>query len=335
MSDDNNISNRSDYGFDPTYGYALHQLIEVKPPKAPKGFDDFWQKRYQNALTIAPKPYLNKVHSNNPHWLIFTITYTSTNNFPIRGWLLLPKRGAIKRGFIIGHGYGGRDAPDFNLPFENSALLFPCFRGLGLSTQIGISTDPFWHVRHDIDKLDRYIIGGCVDDVWLATSTLLALFPNLSGHLGYLGISFAGGIGALALAWEQRIARGHLNVPTFGNQPLRLRLPTEGSAKSLQQFYRSHKKQTLKVLRYYDAATAAQRISIPMQCACAKFDPCVAPPGQFAIYNALNCQKQLFILDAGHHNYANQTHQQNELLDELNLFFEPLMGCTHNIINNP
>ncbi|MDP2903037.1 MAG: acetylxylan esterase [Methylovulum sp.] len=326
MSDDNNsISNKSEYGFDPTYGYSLHQLIDVPPPKAPKDFDGFWQKRYQNALTVAPKPYAGRINSDNPHWLIFAINYTSTDNFPIRGWLLLPKQGAIKRGFIIGHGYGGRDMPDFHLPFENAALLFPCFRGLGLSAQAGISTDPYWHVRHDIDKLDRYILGGCVDDVWLATSAMLAFFPHLNGHLGYLGISFAGGIGALALAYEHRIARGHFNVPTFGNHPLRLRLPTQGSAKSLQQFYRSHKKQTLKILRYYDAATAALRITVPMHCACARFDPCVAPPGQFAIYNALPSEKQLFILDAGHYNYANQAHQQNDLLDELNIFFEPLM----------
>ena len=98
---------------------------------------------------------------------------------------------------------------------------------------------------------------------------MLSLFPHLTGHLGYLGISFAGGIGALALAWESRISRGHLNIPSFGHQPLRLRLATNGSAHSVQQYYCTHKKQTLKVLRYYDAALAAKRITMPMHCACA------------------------------------------------------------------
>ena len=331
MSDDNTgIINKCEYGFDPTYGYSLAQLFTVKAPKSPKDFDEFWQKRYQKALTVAPKPHTNIINGTNPDWLIFAIGYTSTDDFPIRGWLLLPRRGAVKRGFIIGHGYGGRDAPDFHLPFRDAALLFPCFRGLSLSARAGISADPFWHIRHDIDKLDRYILGGCVDDIWLATSALLTLFPHLAGHLGYLGISFAGGIGALALAWEQRIARGHFNVPTFGNHPLRLRLPSQGSAYSLQQYYRSHKKQTLKVLRYYDAATAAQRITLPMHCACAKFDPCVAPPGQFAVYNALPAEKQLFILEAGHYNYADQAQQQYELINELDAFFAPLSQHTGN-----
>jgi cephalosporin-C deacetylase len=139
-----------------------------------------------------------------------------------------------------------------------------------------------------------------------------------------LGISFSGGIGALALAWEQRISRGHINIPTFGHHPLRLRLPTRGSTHSLQQFYSTHKKQTLNVLRYYDAALAAKRIAMPIHCACALFDPFVAPPAQFAIYNALPTTKELFVLNAGHHSYPEQEQQTQQLIAELDAFFAPL-----------
>lgn len=325
MSDDNRkCINKSEYGFDPSYGFTLEKLLAISAPKEAKGFDDFWRKRYLDALAVAPQPRLRRLVKQPAAWQIFDINYTSTDNFPIRGWLVLPKSGVVRRGFVIGHGYGGRDAPDFHLPFQDAAMLFPCFRGLSLSSRPGISSDPFWHVRHDINNADKYILGGCVEDVWLAVSAMLKLFPQLAGHLGYLGISFAGGIGALALAYEQRIARGHLNVPTFGNQPLRLRLPSQGSADSVQKFYREHRKQTLKVLRFFDAATAAKRISIPMHCACALFDPCVAPPGQFAVYNALPGAKELFVLDAGHYNYPNQQQQEVRLLSELEHFFSPL-----------
>ncbi len=312
------------YNFDPTYGFSLSQLFAVKTPKEPKDFDCFWQKRYQKALTVAPQPHTNLISESRLGWRVFNICYTSTDNFPIRGWLLVPASGVIKRGFIVGHGYGGLSEPDFHLPFKDAALLFPCFRGLALSAQPTISSEPKWHVLHDINQRDRYILGGCVEDVWLAVSALLALFPNIAGHLGYLGISFGGGIGALAMAWESRISKVHLNIPSFGHQPLRLRLATYGSANSVQWYYRTHKKQTLKVLRYHDAALAAKRITMPIHCACAKFDPFVAPPGQFAIYNALPGEKQLFILDAGHHNYPNQAHQECELIKELDAFFASL-----------
>jgi len=325
MSDDScNVINKNGYGFDPSYGYSLDRLLSVGCPKPPKDFLAFWQQRYQQALRIAPLPKITFINTDKSGWQIFHISYTSTNQRLIRCWLMLPTHGVVKRGFVIGHGYGGRTAPDFHLPFQDSALLFPCFRGLGLSHEADISPDPFWHVRHHIEDADQYVLGGCAEDIWLATSTLLNLFPYLSGHLGYLGISFAGGIGALALAVEQRIARAHFNVPTFGNQPLRLRLPSQGSASSVQQYYCGHKKQTLKVLRYYDAATAAQHITLPVHCACATFDPCVAPPGQFAIYNALPGEKQLFVLEAGHYNYPNQAQQQDQLINELAAFFAPL-----------
>jgi cephalosporin-C deacetylase len=313
-----------EYEFDPTYNYSLDQLLAIKPPKEPRDFDAFWQARYSKALSVDPQPQTKIICENKQGWRVFEISYTSTNNFLVRGWLLLPITGVIKRGFVIGHGYGGRDAPDFHLPFKDAALLFPCFRGLSLSAQPTISSDPGWHVLHDINQPDRYILGGCVDDLWLGVSTLLQLFPHLQGHLAYLGISFSGGIGALALAWEKRIARGHLNLPTFGHHPLRLRLPTHGSTHSLQQFYKNHKKQTLKVLRYFDAATAAKRITMPIHCACAVFDPFVAPPAQFAIYNALPGPKELFVLMEGHHSYPEQKQQEQELITELDAFFAPL-----------
>ena len=313
------------YDFDPTYGCSLEQLLAVAPPtKEPADFDRFWQNRYQQTLTIKPQIHLKECHQIIMDWRVFEISYVSTDEFLIQGWLLIPYSGIIERGFIIGHGYGGRDAPDFHLPFKNSVLLFPCFRGLSRSSHPDISTEPFWHIRHHLESVEKYILGGCVEDIWMAISALLKLYPDLAGNLGYLGISFGGGIGALALAFEKRIARAHLNVPTFGHQLLRLRLKTLGSGASVQQFYRCHKKQTIKVLRYYDAAIAAKRITVPVHCACAKFDPYVAPPGQFAIFNALVGEKKLSVLEAGHHPYPEQQQQEQELLANLADFFEPL-----------
>jgi len=315
----------TDYHFDPTYGYSLAQLLAVTPPKEPKDFDSFWRSRYQKVLTIVPKPHIKLIHNNKFGWRVFSLSYTSTDNVIIHAWLLVPRSGQIKRSFVIGHGYGGRDEPDYHLPFKDAALLFPCFRGLALSTQPPFSADPCWHVLHNINQKETYILGGCVEDLWLSVSVMLILFPQTAGHLGYLGISFGGGIGALALASESRISKAHFNVPSFGHQPLRIRLPSNGSAHSVQQFYCQHKKMTLKTLRYYDAAIAARRIKQPIHCALAMFDPCVAPPGQFAIYNAISGEKQLFMLEAGHHSYPNQAQQETELLTQLDAFFTTLI----------
>ena len=315
----------TDYNFDPSYGYSLAQLLAITAPKEPKDFDSFWQSRYQKALSLTPKPHIKLIDKDKFGWRVFMLSYTSTDNIIIQAWLLVPTSGLIKRGFVVGHGYGGREEPDYHLPFKDAALLFPCFRGLALSAQPPFSSEPYWHVLHNIHQKGTYVLGGCVEDLWLSVSVMLILFPQTAGHLGYLGISFAGGIGVLALAFESRISKAHFNVPTFGHQPLRIRLPSNGSAHSVQQFYCQHKKQTLKTLRYYDAAIAAKRIVQPIHCALATFDPCVAPPGQFAIYNALASEKHLFVLEAGHHSYAHQAQQETELLAELDHFFTSLI----------
>ena len=313
------------FDFDPTYGMTLADLQAIRPPEAPEGFDAFWQKRYAKALAVKPGPRLSPSKDTHPDWQVRDIVYTSTDDISIGGWLLTPRKGEVRRGLVVGHGYGGRDQPEFDIPVEETAILFPCFRGMSRSAHPPISPDASWHVLHDIDKPDRYIIGGCVEDLWLAVSMLLALYPWLYGHIGYSGISFGGGIGALAIPFDSRIERGHLTVPTFGNRKLWLTLPTVGSAHSVQEYAKTHSG-VLEKLRLFDAATAATRISIPTLAAVALFDPAVAPPCQFAVANSLPRSKfnEIFILDAGHFDYADSAVQQTALRERVGRFFRGL-----------
>jgi len=318
-----NTIDHSNYDFDPSYGYSLTQLLEVESTDAPVDFFSFWQNKYQNALNIPAKPVLTDTGLTLHRQRIFEVTYQSTDSIKIGGWLTLPESGRVERGFIVGHGYGGRDFADTHLPFENSAYLFLCCRGISKSAGKPFSSNPAFHVLHDIDKKDDYILAGCVEDTWLAVSCLLRLFPELSGHIGYLGISFSGGIGALALTCESRIQKAHFNVPSFGQNELRMQLKTTGSANAVQQYAKNHP-QVLTTLSYYDAAIAAQYIKIPVHVAAALYDPVVAPPGQFAIYNSLINEKSLFILEAGHAQYSAQKVQEKTLLNQLNQFFHDL-----------
>lgn len=308
------------YGFDPTHGYRLEDLLRVGAPDEPADFAAFWRARHAAAMSTKPQPVLRDTGQDRGPWRVFDWSYTSTGETTIRGWALLPLTGPVRRAFLIGHGYSGREAPDFDLEFPDSALFFPCFRGLGRSWHPHISDEPRWHVLHDIQNRDRYVIAGCVEDLWCGVTSVLRLFPGLAGHVGYLGISFGGGVGALAIPWDDRIRRAHLNVPTFGNHPLRLQLATTGSAASIQHFV-GKCPEAPSVLRYYDAAVAARHITIPVHCACALFDPAVAPAGQFAIFNALAGPKELFLLTAGHHMYPAQEEEVRELRRKIYNFF--------------
>lgn len=112
-------------------------------------------------------------------------------------------------------------------------------------------------------------------------------------------------------------------MPTFGDNPLRLGLKTIGSGEAVQHYQLQHGN-ALETLQYYDAASAAQFIKQPMHIAAALFDPAVAPPGQFAIYNALPEEKSLTILEAGHFDYPNEAREEQALIKELDEFFSHL-----------
>ncbi|MCO5730464.1 acetylxylan esterase [Rhizobium sp. SSA_523] len=310
------------FDFDPSYGMAQADLEALTAPEAPPGFDPFWQERYRRALAVDPQPVRRPSSLSDPRWLVEEVRFTSTDEVQIEGWLLTPKQGPVRRGIVVGHGYGGREAPDFDYPVSDAALFFLCFRGLGKSRHPRISADPLWHVLHSIDDPSRYVIGGCVEDLWLAVTTLGALLPDVRDRIGYSGISFGGGIGALAIPFDPRIDRGFLEVPTFGNRPLWLTLPTTGSAAAVQ-VYRKRHPEVDEALRLYDAATAAARIAVPMLTAVALFDPAVAPPCQFSIANTLSSSRfnQTFILDAGHFDYPGSASQQNRLAKTVRQFF--------------
>lgn len=309
------------FPFDPSYGHTLESLLQVEPPAPPDDFAAFWSTRFERALGTAPAAELRRCDWNHPRFEVFDLRYQSTESVSIAGWALVPVEGSIARGFVVGHGYGGREGPDLDLPFDDAAMLFPCFRGLSRSRCAGIPATPNEHVLCGIESRERYVLGGCVDDVWLAVTALQELFPGAADRIGYLGISFGGGIGALAVPWDARIRRAHLNVPTFGHQSLRLTLPTVGSGEAVRQHHlsRSH---VMETLAYYDAASAAQWTRIPVHIAAALFDPVVAPPGQFAIYNALAGLKELFVLDAGHFDYPAKREQDRALSAAIARFFD-------------
>ncbi|MDP2834176.1 MAG: acetylxylan esterase [Pseudomonadota bacterium] len=303
-----------DYGFDPACGMDLARLLAIAPPEPPEDFAAFWRRRYQAALALAPGPSLRATGQVLGCHAVHDLRYRSTDGVRIGGWLLLPLDGPPLRGVVIGHGYGGRAKPDAPAGLDDAAVLYPCFRGMGRSPVAGLSSLPYFHVLHGIEDRDSYVLGGCVDDLWLGVSALLALFPEVAGRMAVLGSSFAGGIGALAAPWDARIGRLHVEVPTFGHQALRLTLPSVGSCEAVRGYQRQHRFNVMETLAYYDAACAARHLDIPTLVAAALFDPAVPPPGQFAIHNAIpEAWRRLFVLDAGHFDYPGRAVQAREL----------------------
>lgn len=313
------------FPFDPAHGHGLDGLLRIPAPAAPEDFADFWAARYAEARAVDTAPEIGPAEGERDGVRLHGVSFTSVGGVRLGGWLALPLEGPAEHGFVIGHGYGGRDtpAPELPLPLPRSAAILPCVRGMGTRGSLpGVPGDAASHVLHGIASRDTYVIGGCVADLWCAASALGELLPRVAGagRLGYLGESFGGGLGALALPWDERFAAAQLTVPTFGNHPLRLTLPCTGSGESVRVYHREHPAVT-DVLRYFDAATAAARLEPPTLVAAALFDPSVPPPGQFAVYNALPGPRELQVLRAGHFPYAGEAEERAELRGRRERFF--------------
>jgi cephalosporin-C deacetylase len=290
------------FPFDPTYGMNLAALLQVPAPdNAPEDFAEFWRNLHQQALATAVDPQLGPKTGTTAEGLdIFEVSFTSLGGVRIGGWIVAPPNGAIERGFVIGHGYGGREAPDPSLPAERAAGIYFVARGLPTKTLLpGVPSESAGHVLHSVESRTDYIIGGCVADLWCAATALTELFPAAARRLDYSGVSFGGGIGALALPWDDRFTSAHLVVPTFGNHPLRVTLECVGSGAAVAERYKEDPG-VLDVLAYFDAATAARHLRIPVLAIPALFDPSVPPPGQFAVVNALAGEVEVQVATAGH-----------------------------------
>ncbi len=310
-----------DYPFDPCHGHDLDALLAVAAPEEATDFASFWGDLHAQARQVTIAPTVREIASPRPRTQAFEVTFTSVDGVRIGGWLTRPRDEPIERGVVVSHGYGGREEPDFHLPFKRAAMIFPCARGISRSARADVPSDPNAHVLHGIEQRETYVLGGCAaDTVWCAASALLDLFPMAARRLDYLGISFGGGVGALALPWDERFHRAHLNVPSFGHHPLRLNCPCVGSGEAVRAYQRRTGR-ALETLRYFDAAVAARHLRIPLHVAAARFDPAVPPPGQFAIYNALAGHRELFVLRAGHFDHPGATAENARLWDALAYFF--------------
>ena len=272
------------FPFDPTYGHDLARLRAVTPPPAVAGFADFWRATYAAARAVPLELERSAIASPSADHDAFIVRFTGLGGHRQGAWLLLPRDGKVSRGWVIGHGYGGREGME--LVPAGVAAIMPCAPGFHLSAAPGVPDISSTHVVHGITSKDTYLIRFCVAGLWAAVTALNELCPATVGRTVYKGGSFGGGLGALAIPWDARITAGWLDVPTFGHHPLRLACPCTGSGEAVRTWHAVHP-EVEQVLAFYDAAVAATFIRVPLLVTPAAFDPAVPPPGQFAVANAV------------------------------------------------
>jgi len=292
-------------------------LLRIQAPPEPTDFADFWQSTYRDVTAQPLESTQTELESPSSEHRLFEIYFRTLAGVRIGAWLVFPRSRPVHLGAVIGHGYGARTAPEF--PRRSAACLFLNAPGFSLSAAPAIPSTVDQHVLHGIDQRTTYILRHCVASLWSGARVLAKLVPAAADQIVYYGVSFGGGLGALALPWEPRYHRAYLEVPTFGHHPLRLSIPGTGSGEPVRHYAAAHP-EVRQVLAYFDAATAARRIRIPVFVAPALVDTVVPAPGQFAVANALPEPNERFVLTAGHADYPAAATERRQLEERLERF---------------
>ncbi|UFU04701.1 acetylxylan esterase [Ruania suaedae] len=301
-----------DAPFDATHGYDLEALLAVRPPAEPAGFDAYWRRLYAQGRRVDPQPWMTPDPMTARHHDVHHLDLTTLDGLRLGGWVALPHRPA-RVGVVISHGYGGRSEPDLAALPADAAAVFPVARGLPtMSLMPQVLRPEHGHVLEGIESIETYVLRGCAADVWSAATALHQVLES-EVPLVFVGGSFGGGQGALALPWDRRFVAAALQVPSFGQYDLRMAQRCTGSGALVTEYVSTHPR-AREVLRYFDAATAALRLRIPTLMACALWDPAVPPAGQFAVHNAARAatgaDARLQVLSAGHAEYPSQVQEE-------------------------
>lgn len=317
-----------DLPFDPTYGYTEAQMRRILPPEPAADFEAFWRQMYQRSLNVPTRTvfsdYSGPVRNDAIVRLIDfdAMGLGGKSSVRLGGWLIEPKDVTPQRLEVVGHGYGGREAPELSGANEPVVRLQLCKRGFHRSIQPDLPVnDSSRHVVSGIESKETYVHLGNAADLWAGVKVLAELYPSLADKLDYAGGSFGGGIGALAMPWDQRVRRVFLDVPSFGNHPLRLTMRCNGSGEAIRQLHHNGR-DLMPVLQYFDAAVAARFMDKPTLVGCARFDPAVPPPGQFSVYNAIPCTKKLVSRAGGHWEYPQLAREVAVLHRQVRQWFE-------------
>ncbi|GAA4775625.1 acetylxylan esterase [Microbacterium gilvum] len=278
--------------------YDLAGLLSPPAPLAePDDFDAFWGRTRTELLAPGLDVAVEEEVETAAH-TVQRISFASSAGERATAWLALPAA-PVHGGLVFGHGYGGRDAPEMDRVPAGVAAVFPVANGFSRYVKSAFPAIGSDHVLHGIADRETYAHRFAVADIWRAASLLLDAAPGARHRLDYLGVSFGGGIGALALAFDDRFRRAVLDVPSFGHFPMRLSRLCTGSGEAVRRHLVDHPEDRA-TLDWFDAAIAARRIRIPVLVAAALQDPSVDPRGQFAVYHALGGEKRLTVREVGH-----------------------------------
>jgi cephalosporin-C deacetylase-like acetyl esterase len=319
-----------DYGLSP-----IATLAHVGEPTRSIRHGSFWKTWTAGVMADRPRLTSRDHRSSDPSDPSATHEYESCRHARIGCSLLWPERGRPRAGVIVLHGYDNvpsiaQSIEDWQaLTSRGLAVLIVRVRGYAgscadvpqLVQHAGHKGGGDW-ITHglEIPMSDRgygcdWSLSYAAADVVNACRALRLKLdePPSRAPIFLHGESFGASLAVIAASQVSDLdepARLVIGFPTMGDWPWRLSLPENAAAAGaggrIRRFLLDHpnlRQDVTTMLRVFDSAVHARRITCPVLCKLAVRDDIVPAPAAAAVFNALGSDPGLkwrFVTHYGH-----------------------------------
>jgi cephalosporin-C deacetylase len=277
----------------------------------PTDFAAFWQATrteldaIQANISYEPEPL-----RSTDDVATFAVHFTSLDLAHIFAWLCLPRGRSGCPGLLLPPGYSGVPS----LPRAWAELGFAA-----------LQVSPRGHHRSDaeiapgfpgymtagIEDPRSYVYRGAYCDVWRAVDVLLNRSEVDRGRIAVTGGSQGGALSLVAAAGRSEIVAVAADVPFLTGIRDSLQLGSSYPYEEIKDYIRQHperSEQVLTTLDYVDTLNFAEAIRVPTLLSAGLSDDICPPETAYALYNRLQCSKDIRAYPYAGHEGGGLTH---------------------------
>lgn len=298
------------------YDLPLEQLKVYRPEQTRKAdFDAYWQ----SALAELKEVPLYREMTPHPYPVkgvrLYRLIYTGYGSAPIDGWLAIPDKPGPHPGLVYFHGYNwaaeGNVDETVIWALRGYATLHMFCRGQhGASMDTTVSSHGHstgWMTKNILDA-DNYYYKAVYMDAVRALEVLASVPEVDPNKIGVTGGSQGGALSLAAAALSPIPQVAVADYPYLSHFERAIDITPEGPYLELNEFFRRNtgahiEEQAKATLSYVDLINHAPNIRCHTWITVGLVDTITPPSTIFAVYNHLNCPKELGIFRYHGHEY--------------------------------